>query len=196
MARLPPRPNVQRLKKESKTLLRACRKGESKALSRFASIHKTKKTKILLADAQSVVAAEYGFDNWSELLQFIKEKNMARWYSRTVFFSKDVKKSLQNYERDFGFTAKWQYDEEGTLVAAQVNRNGLEIILNLNQQKAGNGLVFMSLGNGQVKALAEDLTKAGVEVSYGHWGMPVMILTDLDGNEMYFYDDEFSPPEE
>ena len=116
---------------------------------------------------------------------------MSGWYCRTVFFTKDVKKSLQMYENDLGFTKKWQHDEEGRIIAAQVDRNGLEIILNKGSQEPGQGRIFMSIGPGETEALADEFQSSGVEVSNKHWGMPVMKIADMDGNELYFTDDEF-----
>ncbi|HMJ60495.1 MAG TPA: hypothetical protein VK493_01990 [Bryobacteraceae bacterium] len=63
---LPARPSLEQLQKQAKDLLRQYRGGESVARQRFhAAIPR-------LADAQFVIAREYGFETWAKLKQHIE----------------------------------------------------------------------------------------------------------------------------
>lgn len=73
---LPSRPSLEHLKNQARDLLQAFAKASPQALSRvrefhpkFAHLTATQRTKIrfVLADAQLVVAREYGFDSWPKL---------------------------------------------------------------------------------------------------------------------------------
>ena len=92
---------------------------------------------------------------------------------------------IEFYER-LGFSEKWKH-EDGV---AQVDRDGLELILNKDVQKSGKGRIFMSLDSGRVKGLEDEFRSSGAEVSFTQWGMKVMVVPDPDGNELYFTDDE------
>ncbi len=65
---LPARPNLDHLKKQARLLLRGSLQAEPKARNRFreAQVQLTTATP-KLADAQHVIAREYGFDNWANL---------------------------------------------------------------------------------------------------------------------------------
>ena len=114
------------------------------------------------------------------------------WYSRPVFFVGDVERSLAFYIERLGFSECWRHEDGETLVAAQVERNDLEVILNRDSEKAGKSRVFMSLDRGQVRQAMGEFQSGGAEVSSSHWGMPVMCVADPDGNELYFFDDELT----
>ena len=88
---LPLRPSLEHLKNQAKALLRAAREGAPEALARFsqhlgpldppdkdpsldAAAHPRR---LKLADAQHVLAREYGFANWAQLKQHVDEAAMA-----------------------------------------------------------------------------------------------------------------------
>ena len=110
------------------------------------------------------------------------------WYCRTVFFVEDIQQSIDFYGERLGFSERWKHED----VAAQVDREGLELILNRDGQRAGKGRVFLSLGPGQTHRLEKELRSSGTEVSFTRWGMNVMVVADPDGNELYFTDDELT----
>jgi hypothetical protein len=69
---LPARARIDQLKKQAKDLLAELRAGSAEAIERFRASHprwgKLKsQSKPLLADAQLVVAREYGFASWAKL---------------------------------------------------------------------------------------------------------------------------------
>jgi ankyrin repeat protein len=73
---LPPRPNLEQLKNQAKTLLKAHRAADAVALDRIRESHPRLRNStaadiasfpLTLADAQRVIAGEYGFTTWAQL---------------------------------------------------------------------------------------------------------------------------------
>ena len=114
--------------------------------------------------------------------------NSMDWYTRPVLFVAETKESLAYYLETLGFKEDWSHIENDELLVAQISRDGFEIILNKDAQRAGMGRVFISLHDEQVDALHKDLLEKSVGHNK-HWGMPVTEVLDLDGNELLF-----SPP--
>lgn len=73
---LPPRPDLDQQKKLARELLRAFRAGDPQALARVRA-ELPDKPGIALADAQFVLAREYGFASWPALKQRIEKRAMA-----------------------------------------------------------------------------------------------------------------------
>jgi ankyrin repeat protein len=71
---LPARPSLEQLKKQAKELLRAYRLGDDAAVARFRANHPrlTSGKSPALADAQLVLAREYGFLSWARLKHYIE----------------------------------------------------------------------------------------------------------------------------
>jgi hypothetical protein len=76
MKTLPPRANLDHLKKQAKALLRLYRDGDPTAVARFAAglpaaahlaSEDIRALRLRLHDAQSCIAREYGFDSWAQL---------------------------------------------------------------------------------------------------------------------------------
>src|SRR5665811_1496455 len=70
---LPARPDLAQQKKQSKELLQAFTAGDIEARKRVRAALRDKEH-IALADAQFVLAREYGFANWAALKQHIDER--------------------------------------------------------------------------------------------------------------------------
>ena len=67
---LPDNPSLENLRKQARSLLKAARAGDSEAVARVREFHprpEGKSTRILLSDAQLVIARCYGFSSWSNL---------------------------------------------------------------------------------------------------------------------------------
>ena len=75
-SRLPAHPSLEQLRKQAKDLLRHYRDGDAVAATRFAAIipkfARATGLEALLADAQFVVAREYGFENWAALTSYVE----------------------------------------------------------------------------------------------------------------------------
>jgi catechol 2,3-dioxygenase-like lactoylglutathione lyase family enzyme len=109
------------------------------------------------------------------------------WYARPVLFVTDVDRSVDFYVKKLGFTQSWRYVEDGKAEVAQVARPGCEIIVSSQwPDKAGKGLMFVSLDAEVLNALRSELEQRGVDVKDGHWGYRLTVVVDPDGNEFYF----------
>jgi catechol 2,3-dioxygenase-like lactoylglutathione lyase family enzyme len=111
------------------------------------------------------------------------------WYARPVFFVSDCEAALRFYT-GLGFVEDWRHAEDGTLVALQVTRSGVELILNRNGARAGGGRLFLSLHRGEAARCTAQFLAAGVEVRDDFWGMRVKAVSDPDGNDILFTDDD------
>jgi len=110
-----------------------------------------------------------------------------KWYSRPVLFVTDIDRSVDFYVQQLGFTSPWRYEEAGKAWVAQVERHGCELILSSQwPDKIGTGLMFISLDLDVLTAVRAELEKKGVDVKNGEWGYRLMVVTDPDGNQLYF----------
>ena len=77
-SRLPARPSLEQLRKQAKNLHRAFRAGDPDAVSRARAIIPRvgeDGSPLVLADAQFVIAREYGFKSWSALVHHVGQVN-------------------------------------------------------------------------------------------------------------------------
>ncbi len=112
---------------------------------------------------------------------------MPGWYSRPVWSVADTARALDFYVGKMGFKEAWRYEEGGLLVIVQVDREGCELILSSQwPERTGRGLAFVSLDEGVLDALHAELAGRGVEVKDGRWGYRIAIVSDPDGNQLYF----------
>ncbi len=110
-----------------------------------------------------------------------------KWYTRPVLFVADIDRSVVFYVRQLGFKQAWRYEDAGKAWVAQVERRGCELILSSQwPDKVGKGLIFISLNVAVLDALRAELEGRGVDVKDGNWGYRLMVVTDPDGNELYF----------
>ncbi|HWA85200.1 MAG TPA: hypothetical protein VG710_03165, partial [Opitutus sp.] len=81
-SQLPERPNIEQLKNQAKTLLRAAHAADPAALARFraqpafAGKAASVPTTLALHDAQSVIAREHGFPSWNALREHVEERTL------------------------------------------------------------------------------------------------------------------------
>ena len=110
-----------------------------------------------------------------------------QWYSRPVLFVADIERSVGFYVKQLGFTQAWRFEDEGKAYVAQVDRKGCELIFSSQwPDKVGKGLMFISLDVGVLDALRAELEGRGVEVKDGEWGYRLMVVSDPDGNQLFF----------
>lgn len=93
---LPPRPSLEFEHKEAKALLRRLRAGDLEALARARERHPAidERVPIRLADAQLVIAREYGFTSWPKLVRYFRDIEVPRFHG-TI----SSRKSLESYAR-------------------------------------------------------------------------------------------------
>jgi len=114
---------------------------------------------------------------------------MNPWYVRSVFFVSDMERAIDFYRNSLGFSLDWNHQENGRGFVCQVGRPGLELILAIDETRAGRGRVFISIDQEQERALRRELAEKGIEVRESWWGMPTVEVLDPDANELLF-----SPP--
>ena len=75
---LPPRPDLDMLRRHARTLQRGCRAGDARALSRLAAVFSSEEGPGLpLSSAQTVIAREYGLRSWSALKREVEARRVA-----------------------------------------------------------------------------------------------------------------------
>src|SRR5258707_519903 len=75
---LPDRPSLANLKRQAKSLLAAWQAGDRQALARLRDVHPRGGGQHRLADAQFVLAREYGFATWSRLVHHLRLSPVAQ----------------------------------------------------------------------------------------------------------------------
>ena len=112
---------------------------------------------------------------------------MPGWYARPVLYVRDAPRALDFYSGKLGFSEDWRYAEAERLLIVQVSRAGCELILSEQwPDKAGGGLMFISLDPPDLEAAVAEFQRAGVAVADGHWGYDLKVVTDPDGNQLFF----------
>jgi len=82
---LPPRPSLEFERKEAKALVRLLRAGNPNAVARARALHPTipsAPNAARLADAELVIAREYGFASWPKLVRYFGELDRLRFATR------------------------------------------------------------------------------------------------------------------
>jgi catechol 2,3-dioxygenase-like lactoylglutathione lyase family enzyme len=114
---------------------------------------------------------------------------MLRWYARAVLHVADVARALDFYVQGLGFREAWRHADAARLLVAQVERDGCELILSCQwPDAAGHGLVFVSLDPDAFAPTLAGFARDGLAVTDGWWGYDVKIVTDPDGNRLFFPD--------
>ncbi|HKP29306.1 MAG TPA: VOC family protein [Gemmatimonadales bacterium] len=124
---------------------------------------------------------------------------MNNFYARTVFFVADGERSQTFYTERLGFSRDWGYDSDGRAWVFQVSLFGFELIINQvdqrTQGRAGHGRVFIGLDDDQLQPLLAHLASKRIPVRRVDWGRPTLLISDPDGNELFFWlasDDDWS----
>jgi ankyrin repeat protein len=96
---LPPNPSLEQLKKQAKSLLKRQQAADSEALTRIRENHprwrnlseeQVAASPFALADAQLVIASEYGFASWSKLQSHVKTLEASSWTAEAVASLRDA----------------------------------------------------------------------------------------------------------
>ena len=116
---------------------------------------------------------------------------MNNLYARCVFFVKDAERALQFYTESLGFSVEWKSPAEGKVFVFEVGLFGFQLILNQiesdDDDRAGQGRVFIGLEVDQIQAFLNHLQEKKIPTTVTHWGGPTMVIRDLDENELYFW---------
>ena len=105
---------------------------------------------------------------------------MTDWFARPVLHVASVEASLRFYVDRLGFTVAWQFEEDGRVFVAQVDRGSCALIFSDQwPEKVGKGLMFISLNVepetydaavAALDALRAEFEARGAPVKDGRWG--------------------------
>jgi ankyrin repeat protein len=113
---LPDRPDLQQYKKQAKELLTSVRAGDSEALRRMREHHAREVDRVVLADAQLVLAREHGFDSWPKFVRGIESRLGERspsaiWKAAERAIENGDATALETLLRDHGTMLRGQRPE-------------------------------------------------------------------------------------
>lgn len=117
---------------------------------------------------------------------------MTDLYARAVFFVADTEAARRFYKETLGFTEDWAHEEEGRVYVCQLSLFGFAVILNQTWQETkgreGHGRVYIGLEDDQIKPVLDHIAAKGIKTERRDWGQPTLVVKDLDGNEIFFWD--------
>jgi catechol 2,3-dioxygenase-like lactoylglutathione lyase family enzyme len=117
---------------------------------------------------------------------------MSNLYARAVFFVENTERALHFYVEQLGFSEDWSHPEDGRVYVCQVSLFGFELILNQvtdeTQNRAGHGRVFIGLEDDQIESVRNHIATRGIPTERRDWGQPTLVMKDMDGNEIFFWD--------
>lgn len=116
-SRLPDRPSLEQLRKQAKDLLKGARDRDAAALDRFRSVLPRVPDEPVLAEAQLVLAREYGFESWPSLARHVVAttlRGMLRFESMAqevaeAYTSADVER-LREINWVYGTSFVWYHE--------------------------------------------------------------------------------------
>src|ERR1043165_1514870 len=113
-------------------------------------------------------------------------------YARAVFFAENAERSMRFYIDQLGFAEDWAFRDEGQTYVGQVSLFGFEVIINqvddTTRSRVGHGRVYIGLEDDQIGPVLEHIAAKGIKTERIHWGQPTLVVRDLDGNELFFWD--------
>ena len=117
---------------------------------------------------------------------------MTDLYARAVFFVENTERSRRFYADQLGFSQDWAHEEAGTVYVCQVSLFGFQLILNQawgdTKDHAGHGRVFIGLEDHQIEPVLKHIAQHEIATERRDWGQPTLVVKDLDGNELFFWD--------
>ena len=112
---------------------------------------------------------------------------MSSLYARTVFFVSDTDRATRFCVDQLGFALDWD-SKDGV---CQVSLLGFELILNQvsaeTRTRAGHGRLFIGLDDDQAEPFRKHLAVKGIRPRRVEWGRSTLVITDPDGNELFFW---------
>ena len=114
-SKLPARPSLESLRKQAKKLARSIAAGDPGAIDRARAHLPTAKLPLSQRDAQLVLAREYGFPGWKDLLKEVNQRlgrgvEWAASEARHIIHENDVE-GLRRLLAEYPALLSWQADE-------------------------------------------------------------------------------------
>ena len=118
-SKLPARPSLESLRKQAKKLARAIVAGDAEAISRARAQLPDAKLPLSQRDAQLVLAREYGFPGWQDLIEEVKQRlgrglEWAVSEARRIIHDNDIE-GLRQLLREYPALLLWTDDAGGLL---------------------------------------------------------------------------------
>ncbi len=115
------------------------------------------------------------------------EHDPHQWYSRPVLFVTSCERARAFYIDQLEFTLAWDTKDN---YVCQVNHGDCEIILCAEPDRAGQSRLFIELSKAGHDALDAVVEAKSIPTKEVQWGYRTLLITDPDGNELYFPYDE------
>lgn len=115
------------------------------------------------------------------------ETDPLRWYTRPVLFVTSCATARAFYVDQLDFSVAWTSPDDWV---CQVSHGECEIILCTDAARAGSGRVYIELTRESHRRFDAQCTARQLPVREVQWGHRTQVLTDPDGNELYFPYDE------
>src|SRR5262245_37546999 len=114
-SKLPARPNLESLRKQAKKLARGIAAADDAAIARARAQLPQAGLPLSQRDAQLVLAREYGFPSWKDLLKEVKQRlgrgrEWAVSESRRIIHDNDIE-ALRQLLADYPTLLSWRADE-------------------------------------------------------------------------------------
>jgi uncharacterized glyoxalase superfamily protein PhnB len=112
----------------------------------------------------------------------------APWVSSTLVFVSDVDEALGFYVDRLGFTLNMRHVEEGRILVAGISRgDGCSVLLTSQwPDKVGKAVLYTAPDAQEFQQTCAELQARGVPLEDGWWGKALVIVTDRDGNQIWF----------
>jgi len=193
---LPPRPNLDHLKREAKRILRALKAGDPdefpllRLLSKYEGVSESEVSEsATLADVQQALARDYGYTGWSALKSYVESRTPVLYPFRPVLRIGSYEEALDHYADWLGFKLEWEWREApGQPVIAAFSRDGVEFMVNEYPDTLGPVELHLNVKN--LDALVEEWNArrpGSAEVKIGPPGeFPEARIADPWGNVIAF----------
>src|SRR5262247_3593197 len=115
-SKLPPRPSLESLRKQAKKLARGIAAGDAEAIGRARAQLPQAELPLSQRDAQLVLAREYGFPGWKDLLKEVEQRlgRELEWAvseARRIIHDNDIE-GLRQPLSEYPALLSWRTDED------------------------------------------------------------------------------------
>lgn len=113
---------------------------------------------------------------------------MSTWTSSTLVFVSDVDDAIGFYVDKLGFSLDMRHEEDGQALVAGVSRGeGCALLLTSQwPDKVGTAILYAALDAASLDRLRAEFEAKDVPLAEGWWGLPLMVVADRDGNQLFF----------
>lgn len=193
---LPPRPNLDFLKREARRIQRSLKAGKDDHIVMMRAIAKYQDASpseiaasATLVDVQHALARDYGFPGWKDLKQYVESRTPALRAFRPVFGVRSFQKAVEHYRDWLGFTLEWEWREApGQPAIGAFTRDDASFMVNEFPDAPGPAELHLDVKN--LDALIDEWNARRPGSARAHIGppgeFPEVRITDPWGNTIAF----------